>query len=227
MAERDPISALISDLRWQIDQMPLRGIKDTAGNPYVPAHYKRGLLVAIDKGGPAVSEYVLRYVNKAPSSTFKKLEEADSLDLACEALVADADKPYAHLFEDADRARAQKRLAPHIGAIENRKAAQDDRIAQHIAGLPDDVALLRELAVAATHPEEAIAINSQILVQAPGDVVALNRLGRAYESTGAIDRAVETFKAVLENDPANPIATRRLSDLDRNKQATAVAVTDA
>jgi tetratricopeptide (TPR) repeat protein len=223
MDDRDPISALISDLHWQIDQMRHRGIKDTAGNPYVPAHYKRGLQAAIDRGGLAVAEYILRYVNKAPSSTYKKLEEADSLDLACEALVADAEKPYANLFGDADRARAQKRLAPHAAAMENRKTAQVDRIAQHTAELPDGLDELRALAAVATHPEHAIAINTQILVQSPEDVVALIRLGRAYESTGAHDRAVQTFKAALDADPGNTIAARRLSDLDRNKRAAVPA----
>ncbi len=218
MDDRDPISALISDLHWQIDEMRRRGITDTAGEPYVPAHYKRGLLVAIDRGGLAVSEFVAGYVNRAPSSTFKKLVDADSVDLACEALVADPDRPYAHLFSDADRSLARKRIAPHATAIDNRKAAQVDRIAQYLADLPEDLAALRDLAAGAT-PEQAIAINTQILEQAPGDVVALNRLGRAYESTGAHDRAVEAFRAVLEADPTNSIAARRLSDLDRNRRA--------
>lgn len=51
-----------------------------------------------------------------------KLENADALDLACEALVEDAEKPYAHLFTDKDRRSASKRLAPHKEAIEKRKA---------------------------------------------------------------------------------------------------------
>jgi hypothetical protein len=221
MDDLDAIAALINDLRWQIDQMSPRGIKDTAGNPYSPAHYKRGLQAAIDRRGLAVAEYVLGYVNKPPSGTYKKLEDADSLDLACEALVADPDKSYAHLFTDADRARARKRLAPHIAGIENRKAAQDGRIAQRRAELPEQLDALRELAAAATHPEHAIAINTQILVQVPRDVVALNRLGRAYESTGAHDHAVQSFTAVLEADPTNSVAARRLNDLERNKRPPA------
>jgi tetratricopeptide (TPR) repeat protein len=219
MDERDAIAALTRDLRWQIDQMRPRGIKDTAGNPYSPSYYKRGLQTAIDRGGLAVAEFVLRYVHKPPSGGYKKLEDADSLDLACEALVADPDKPYAPRFTDADRSRARGRLAPHLAAIEDRKAAQDDRIARHRAELPEELEALRELATAATDPEHAIAINTQILVHVPRDVVALNRLGRAYESTGAHDRAVQTFQAVLEADPTNGIAARRLSDLDRNKRA--------
>jgi hypothetical protein len=52
----------------------------------------------IGRGGLAAADYVRRYLYKPPSDGYKKLEDTDSLDLACEALVADADKPYAHLF---------------------------------------------------------------------------------------------------------------------------------
>ncbi len=100
MDDRDAIEALVSDLHWQIDQLKPRGIKDRAGNPYNPSYYKRGLELAIERGGLAVADYVKRYVHGPPSDGFKKLEDADSLDLACEWLVADASKPYAHLFTE-------------------------------------------------------------------------------------------------------------------------------
>src|SRR3954462_479486 len=117
MEDRDAIAALVSDLHWQIDQLKPRGIKDRAGNPYNPSYYKRGLQAAIERGGVAVADYVRRYVYGPPSDGYKKLEDADSLDLACEALVADAMKPYALLFTDADRNAARERLAPHVEAI--------------------------------------------------------------------------------------------------------------
>lgn len=83
--------------------------------------YKRGLENAIQRGGLEVAEYVRGYLYKPPSDGYKKLEEADSLDLACESLVQDEGKPYAHLFTDGDRAAARERLAPHVKAIEARK----------------------------------------------------------------------------------------------------------
>src|SRR3954447_10052288 len=98
MNDREAIAALVSDLHWQIDQLHPRGIKDNAGNPYNPSYYERGLQNAIDRGGVAVADYIRRYVYKPPSDGYKKLEDADSLDLACEVLVADDEKPYAHLF---------------------------------------------------------------------------------------------------------------------------------
>jgi len=123
MDEREAIAALVSDLHWQIDQLRPRGIKNQAGNPYIPSYYTRGLNNAIERGGTAVADYVRGYLNKPPSDGYKKLEDANSLDLACESLVADDSKPYAFLFSDADRAQARARLAPHLAAIEARNAA--------------------------------------------------------------------------------------------------------
>jgi len=124
MDDLEAIEALISDLYWQIDEMGPRKIKDAAGNKYNPSYYKRGLENAIARGGLSVAEYVRGYLSKPPSDGYQKLEDADSLDLACESLIADEDKPYAHLFTSDERAAARQRLAPHIEAIEQRNAAR-------------------------------------------------------------------------------------------------------
>ena len=128
MEDRNATDALISDLDWQIDQFGPRGIRNEAGRPYVPAYFKRGLDKAIGSGAEAVADYVRRYLYKPPSGGYKKLEEAESLDLACEALVADETKPYSHLFTDEDRAAARERLAPHEEAIAARKAEHRARV---------------------------------------------------------------------------------------------------
>lgn len=215
MDEPEPGTALVRDLHWQIDQMGPRGIKNSAGNPYQPSYYTRGLHKAVVRGEQAVVEYVRGYVYKAPSGGYKKLQDADSLDLACEALVADAEKPYSHLFTDEDRKAARARLAPHIEAIEARKAERRTRIETRRTQLPDDVTELRALAAGGAGSEDAIAINLRILERTPDDVVALNRLGRAYESLGLFDAAVDAFGKVLAIDPRNPIAERRLRDIER------------
>ncbi len=72
--DREAIEALISDLYWQIDQLGPRGIKNAAGHKYNPSYYKRGLENAIERGGPAVAEYVRRYVYKPPADGYTKLE---------------------------------------------------------------------------------------------------------------------------------------------------------
>jgi tetratricopeptide (TPR) repeat protein len=215
MDEPEPGTALVRDLHWQIEQMGPRGIKNSAGNPYKPSYYKRGLNNAVVRGEQAVVEYVRGYLYKAPSGGYKKLQDADSLDLACEALVADAEKPYSHLFTDDDRQAARDRLAPHIKAIDARKSARTTRIEKRRLQLPDDVTELRALAGDAVGSEDSIAINLRILERTPDDVVALNRLGRAYEALGLFDAAGETFGKVLAIDPHNPIAERRLRDCER------------
>jgi tetratricopeptide (TPR) repeat protein len=219
MDDPGAISSLISDLYWQIDQLPRRGVKDAAGNPYNPSYYKRGLKRAVDTGGLAVADYVRRYLYRPPSDGYKKLEEADSLDLACEALVADADKPYARLFTDADRRAARKRLAPHMEAIEQRRVASKERVANQRLDLPDDLAALRQLAANAEPSERAVAINQAIVSREPRDTVALNRLGRAYEAIGAVNDAQTCYSSVLGIDPANRVARRRLYDLEARQRA--------
>jgi Flp pilus assembly protein TadD len=56
------------------------------------------------------------------------------------------------------------------------------------------------------------------LEQATDDVVAMNRLGRAYEALGAAEPAEQTFRQVLTVDPNNAIAARRLADLLRRRR---------
>jgi tetratricopeptide (TPR) repeat protein len=209
----DAVAALISDLYWQIDQLPRRGVKNNAGNPYNPSYYRRSLKEAIDRRGLAVADHVRDYVYKSPSDRYRKLEAADALDLACEALVADESKPYAHLFTEGDRQSARARLAPHMEAIERRKAASRDRIAFQRSELPRDLEGLRGLAILAVAPEAVIAINEAIVSQAPGDTAALNRLGRAHAALGAIDEAKKRFDEVIAIDPNNLVATRRLEEL--------------
>ena len=131
---------------------------------------------------------------------------------------ADAEKPYAHLFTDADRAAASKRLAPHIEAIESRKAASTARIEATFATLPEDVEELQGMAANATGPEEAIAINTAILQHDADDVVAMNRLGRAYEAMGLLEQAKQTFQQAIAADPDNAIAIGRLRDLVRSQR---------
>jgi hypothetical protein len=126
MGDWDAVDALVTDLQWQIDEMAPRGIKNNGGQPYIPSHYKRGLQHAIDDG--VVADYVKHYLYKPPTDAYKRLESAGSLDLTCESLVADETKLYTHLFSDADREAARERLAPHVEAIEARKAEYRARI---------------------------------------------------------------------------------------------------
>jgi hypothetical protein len=129
MSDTEAIEALINDLQWQVDQLRSRGIKDNAGKTYNPAHYKRGLAAAVEAGGTEVVAFVQRYLYKPPSDGYKRMAAADALDLACESLVQDESKPYAHLFSDEDRAAACERLGPkNIETIEAQRGAHRARI---------------------------------------------------------------------------------------------------
>jgi predicted TPR repeat methyltransferase len=77
------------------------------------------------------------------------------------------------------------------------------------------VSELRALAKRASSSEDSIAINRAILKYAPQDVVAANRLGRAYEALRLLDAAADAFLQVLAIDSENAIAKRRLRDVER------------
>ena len=208
------IAALVSDLHWQIDQLAPRGIKDNAGNPYNPSYYKRGLKNAEHRGGVAVADYIRHYLYKPPSNGYKKLERPTRWTSRARRSWPTREVVPAPVH----------RRGPSGGERAARAAHQGDRGAQGGDPGPDRRAdraahrrstELRAQAEQATDPEVAIAVNTAILRQASTDVVALIRLGRAYDELGAIDRARESFQQALAIDPKNRIAERRLNDIER------------
>lgn len=61
--------------------------------------------------------------------------------------------------------------------------------------------------------EESVETNQAVLALDPGDVVALNRLGRALAKLGRIREAADAYQRAAEADPANGIAARNLARL--------------
>lgn len=61
--------------------------------------------------------------------------------------------------------------------------------------------------------EEAILLNSEILDQNSKDIDTLNRLAYAYMQSGNFPKAKDTYSAVIDLDPTNPIATKNLRKL--------------
>jgi tetratricopeptide (TPR) repeat protein len=213
--DHSAVAALISDLQWQMDQMAPRGILNSAGQTYIPHYYKRGLKGAMQKGDDEVVQFVRDFVRKKPSDGFTKLGDANSLDLACEALVADPDAPYAHLFTEEDRELARKRLGPHLEAIEERKRKRKAAVEKKAGAAGSDLEALQARAQEELEPEDAAAVNLAITQADPADFVAHLRLGRAYESLGLINEAEAAFERVLEIKPDNKIARPRLDALRR------------
>ncbi len=65
---------------------------------------------------------------------------------------------------------------------------------------------------------KAIELNKKILKDAPENIAALNRLGRAYWETGKINLATQNYKKVLKSDSLNPIANKNLKRLEKGGQ---------
>ena len=58
--------------------------------------------------------------------------------------------------------------------------------------------------------QNAIDINSEILIKSPKNTEALNRLGKSYMELGLIVKAIETFQKCLNISPNNPITLKNL-----------------
>lgn len=158
------------------------------------------------------------------SEGLESLVEYNRLDLSVETLIMDESKIYAPLFTEDDREAARAKLelrAGKVGELARDRAteacdaelARQARVESIRLTLPKPIDALRDLAAQQSDPEATIAISTTILEQMPRDVVALNRLGRAYEALGSVDQARSTFQAVLDIDPTNRVAGGRLRDM--------------
>jgi tetratricopeptide (TPR) repeat protein len=214
--------ALLNDC-WDLARaLPTSGVLDRARRPYRAIRFERKL-AAVANDPVGLLDYV-RGMARRTSDGLESLVEYNRLDLSVEALIIDESRIYAPLFTSDDRAAAKAKLARQAAAVDDlardraqqlrsQEAARKERVAAIRSALPTELAQLRRLAAQAVDPEETIAINGFILEQMPRDVVALNRLGRAYEEIGSIDQARHAFLQALEVDPSNQIAGQRLRRL--------------
>jgi hypothetical protein len=71
-------------------------------------------------------------------------------------------------------------------------------------------------------PADVVAVTRAIIVQAPQDIPAHNRLGCPYHDLGLVELARAEFEAVLRLGPTDPIAagisTKRLKELSKVAQ---------
>ena len=81
----------------------------------------------------------------------------------------------------------------------------------------EQTALVKQYCVSC-HSERGKAGGLSLATFDANDIVALNRLGRAYEATGAIEQALESFEGVLVLDPANAIAKRRIREIKHRRE---------
>jgi len=67
--------------------------------------------------------------------------------------------------------------------------------------------------------EEALAVNTEILVLFPDDPEASNRMGNAYSQLNRVSDAIEAYQRTLSSQPTNAIAQRNLPRLERLAEA--------
>lgn len=65
--------------------------------------------------------------------------------------------------------------------------------------------------------KDAVQINQTIVESFPGDVDALNRLGKAMTELGKYNEAKDSYRRALETDPLNSIARKNLARLESVK----------
>jgi putative thioredoxin len=91
-----------------------------------------------------------------------------------------------------------------------------------LGGEAQDFLKSAEEALAASNPDEAIALYGEVLREEPGSVPALAGLARAYVETGALDQAKETLALVPEAKRNDAAVAAARSALEVAEQAQSV-----
>lgn len=105
----DGQKALLARLRELVEETPRSGAVTAAGNPLHVSQFSVAIESRADDG-EALVEYVRSKVHARPTAGYSALIKAGRPDLTPEALVADADAPWAAEFTDDDRTAAGARL---------------------------------------------------------------------------------------------------------------------
>lgn len=108
------------------------------------------------------------------------------------------------------------------------KVAEAERACEHVLEhSPDSVEALNVCAIASLRdgkPYRAVAMLERAAAAAPNDPISHHNLGRAYETVGNIDGAIEALRRSVLLRPAYHVARVRLAALldDRGEQESAV-----
>jgi len=118
----DAQKALLERLRVLVEETPRSGAVNAAKRPLHVTRFAQAV-EARASDGQALVTYVRGKVNGAATSSYHSLIEAGRADLTVEAVVADADAPWASEFTDADRAAARERIGTMVEAHRARRDA--------------------------------------------------------------------------------------------------------
>ena len=122
--------ALLDRLREIVEETPKSGALN-AGNRTLYVTRFAQAVEARAEDGEALVAYARSKVYDAPMASYTALIKAKRPDLTVEAVVADADAPWASEFSDEDRAAAQKRLGTMIEAHRQSLEAEEAKAIEH------------------------------------------------------------------------------------------------
>ena len=126
----DAQKALLDRLRELVEETPKSGAVNAANHPLYITRFGQAVERRADDPDALVA-YVRSKVYEKATSSYSSLIEANRADLTVEALVADADAPWASEFTDDDRAAARARLGTMIEAYkESLEATEAAAVAQ-------------------------------------------------------------------------------------------------
>ena len=121
-------NALLDRLRELVEETPKSGAVNAAKRPLHVTRFSQAIETRAEDG-EALVKYTRSKVYAKPTIGYAALIAAGRPDLTVEAVVADADAPWADEFSDADRATAKDRLGNMIETHrQNQAAAEADAV---------------------------------------------------------------------------------------------------
>jgi hypothetical protein len=134
--------ALLARLRQIVEETPTSGALNSGKKPLYVGYFARAVENRSEDGGALVA-YARDKVYKKATATYNALIVAGRPDLTVEAVVADADAPWASEFSDADRAAARERLGAMIEAHREEQEAAEAASVAYDMGVVADVSAKR------------------------------------------------------------------------------------
>lgn len=122
-------TALLARLREIIEETPKSGALDAGKRPLRVTRFQQAVERRADDGDALVA-YARAKIWESVTSGYSALVDAGRSDLTVEAVVADANGPWASEFTDEDRTAAQGRLDD---MIEEHREAQEPAEAEAVA----------------------------------------------------------------------------------------------
>jgi hypothetical protein len=114
--------ALLARLRELVIETPASGALNAGKKPYHPTRFAQAVERRAEDGAELV-KYVRAKVYAPATDGYDALIEAGRPDLTVEAVVADADAPWAAVFSDDDRFAASERLGTMLEADRAKRAS--------------------------------------------------------------------------------------------------------